>query len=99
MRLSLQAQQIIKNTTKEVFGIDAVVKVFGSRIDDDVRGGDIDLLVELPFVIADSERKTLQLITRLQLLIGNQPIDVVVIDSLTRWQSIHTQANRTGITL
>ena len=62
MRLSLQAQQIIKNTTKEVFGIDALVKVFGSRIDDDARGGDIDLLVELHFVMADSERKTLQLI-------------------------------------
>ncbi len=99
MRLSLQAQQIIKNTTKEVFGIDAVVKVFGSRIDDDARGGDIDLLVELPFVIADSERKTLQLITRLQLRMGDQPIDVVVIDPSTRWQSIHIQANRTGITL
>ena len=45
MRLSLQAQQIIKDTTKEVFGIDAVVKVFGARINDDARGGDIDLLV------------------------------------------------------
>ena len=99
MRLTLQAQQIIKNTTKEVFGIDAVVKVFGSRIDDDARGGDIDLLVELPFVMADSERKTLQLTARLQLRMGDQPIDVVVIDPSTRWQSIHTQANRTGITL
>jgi len=90
MRLSLQAQQIIKNTTKEVLGIDAVVKVFGSRIDDDARGGDIDLLVELPFVIADSERKTLQLTARLQLRMGDQPIDVVVIDPSTRWQSIDT---------
>lgn len=80
MRLSLQAQQIIKDTTKEVFGIDAVVKVFGSRIDDDARGGDIDLLVELPFVMADSERKTLQLLARLQLRMGDQPIDVVFID-------------------
>jgi hypothetical protein len=29
------------------------VKVFGSRINDEVRGGDIDLLIELPFLIED----------------------------------------------
>ena len=49
MRLSQQTQQLIKATTQEIFGIDAQVKVFGSRINDDARGGDIDLLVELPF--------------------------------------------------
>ena len=35
MRLSLQTQQIIKDTTQEVFGKAAHVKVFGSRINDD----------------------------------------------------------------
>jgi predicted nucleotidyltransferase len=99
MRLSLQTQQIIKDTTREVFGIEAHVKVFGSRINDDARGGDIDLLVELPFCMADSERKALQLTARLQLRIGDQPIDVLVIDPSTHRQSIHEQANMTGISL
>ena len=49
MRLSQQTQQLIKATTQEIFGVDAQVKVFGSRINNDARGGDIDLLVELPF--------------------------------------------------
>ena len=99
MRLSQQTQQIIRDTVREVFGIEAHVKVFGSRINDDARGGDIDLLVELPSVTADIERKTLQLTARLQLRIGDQPIDVLVIDPATRQQSIHEQASMTGISL
>jgi hypothetical protein len=41
----------------------------------------------------------MQLIARLQLRIGDQPIDVLVIDPSTQWQSIHEQANMTGIRL
>jgi hypothetical protein len=41
---------------------------------DEARGGDIDLLIELPFLIEDIERKTMQLIARLQLGIGDQPL-------------------------
>ena len=99
MRLSQQTQQLIKATTQEIFGIDAQVKVFGSRIIDDARGGDIDLLVELPFCIPDSERKVLQLIARLQLRLGDQPIDVLMIDPATQWQLIHQQAHMTGVSL
>jgi predicted nucleotidyltransferase len=97
MRLSLQTQQIIRDTVPEVFGVEAKVKLFGSRINDDARGGDIDLLVELPFILAEIERKTMQLTARLQLRIGDQPIDVLVLDPSTPQQSIHEQASITGI--
>ena len=99
MRLSQQTQKIIRDTVREVFGVEAHVKVFGSRINDDARGGDIDLLVELPSIMADIERKTIQLTARLQLRIGDQPIDVLVIDPSTHQQSIHEQASITGISL
>jgi predicted nucleotidyltransferase len=99
MRLSQQTQQIIRDTVREVFGVEAKVKLFGSRVNDDARGGDIDLLVELPSVTAEIERKTMQLTARLQLRIGDQPIDVLVIDPSTPRQSIHEQASITGIRL
>lgn len=75
------------------------MKLFGSRIDDDARGGDIDLLVELPSITEEIERKTMRLTARLQLRIGDQPIDVLVLDPSTPRQSIHEQAAMTGIRL
>src|SRR3989337_108908 len=97
MRLSQQTQQIVRDTVREVFGLEAKVKLFGSRINDDARGGDIDLLVELPSITAEIERKTMQLTARLQLRIGDQPIDVLVIDPSTPRSAIHEQALRTGV--
>lgn len=99
MRLSQKTQQTIRDTVREVFGIEANVKLFGSRINDDARGGDIDLLVELPSITAELERKTMQLVARLQLRIGDQPIDVLVTDPSTPRSAIHEQASSTGITL
>ena len=99
MRLSQQTQQIIRDTVREIFGVEANVKLFGSRINDEARGGDIDLLIELPSVTAEIERKTMQLAARLQLRIGDQPIDVLVLDPSTPRQPIHEQAALTGIRL
>ncbi len=99
MRLSQQTQQIVRDTVREIFGLEANVKLFGSRINDDAQGGDIDLLVELPSITAEIERKTMQLTARLQLRIGDQPIDVLVLDPSTPRQSIHEQASMTGIEL
>lgn len=99
MRLSPQSQKIIKDTVHEVFGIDAQVKLFGSRVNDSARGGDIDLFVELPVITKEKERKALQLTAKLQLRIGDQPIDVLVLDPLTPKQLIHEQAAIMGIML
>lgn len=99
MRLSQQSKQIILTTVHEVFGLEATVKLFGSRINDDARGGDIDLLVELPSVQSEIERKTLQLTAKLQLRIGDQPIDILVLDPSTARQPIHEQALISGIKL
>lgn len=99
MRLSRQTQQAIRDTVREVFGIEAGVKLFGSRINDDARGGDIDLLVELPSITGGLEHKTMQLVAKLQLRIGDQPIDVLALDPSTPRQSIHEQASATGIKL
>jgi predicted nucleotidyltransferase len=76
MRLTPQTREIIRTTTHEVFGATARVRLFGSRVDDNLRGGDIDLLVELPSHQADSRKKSLALAARLQMRLGDQPIDM-----------------------
>lgn len=45
MRLSEQHRQVIKRLVAELVGADAQVLLFGSRVDDEARGGDVDVLV------------------------------------------------------
>ena len=46
MRLSVDQTRLILRCVRQQFGADAGVKLFGSRLDDSARGGDVDLLVE-----------------------------------------------------
>jgi len=46
MRLSASQQQCILDATRRYFGAGAKVWLFGSRVDDRQRGGDVDLYVE-----------------------------------------------------
>ena len=47
MRLTESQIESIRQLTKQVVGKDARVRVFGSRLDDAARGGDLDLMLEL----------------------------------------------------
>lgn len=97
MRLTDHTREVIRNTTCEVFGPEARVRLLGSRTDDTQRGGDIDLLVELPVHDPDSRKKSLTLAARLQMRLSDQPIDILVLDPQTRLQPIHRVAAATGI--
>lgn len=99
MRLSPQARAIIRDTTAEVFGPEARVSLFGSRVDDTQRGGDIDLLVELPHPQANGRKKCLTLTAKLQMRLGDQPMDVLLITPEIPLQPIHRQAIATGVPL
>lgn len=99
MRLSYQSRQIIRDTVTEVFGPDAEVAVFGSRADDSARGGDVDLLVQSGKTIDQRERKALRLVAKLQIRLGDQPIDVLVLDPDSHHKPLHEEAIRTGIRL
>ncbi len=96
MRLSMEQQTTIKQLALEVFGADVRVSLFGSRLDDSVKGGDIDLLVSSDKVIENSLHKSLKLTAKLQLSLGDQPIDVLVIDPQTKLNPIHKHAQSTA---
>ena len=46
VRLKQRDIDAIKSAVAETFGRTATVRLFGSRVHDDLRGGDIDLLIE-----------------------------------------------------
>lgn len=56
MRLNRKEQEAIKLTCLEVFGTDEVY-VFGSRVDDSERGGDIDLYIVPNVELIDTSRR------------------------------------------
>jgi predicted nucleotidyltransferase len=74
MRLSPQQQTAIVHCVRQQFGADARVMVFGSRLDDTARGGDVDLLVESPAPPTLSQRALTTL--ALEQALG-LPVDIV----------------------
>jgi predicted nucleotidyltransferase len=101
MRLTQQEIQIIKSSVHEVMGENATVWLFGSRVDDSQRGGDIDLFVETD-LSEPTERvlKTAQLWAQLQLRLGEQRIDIVLAAAQSdKPKLIEQVARNTGIRL
>jgi len=80
MRISNYAVKIIKHYAKIYFGDNAEVYLFGSRTNDLLKGGDIDLLIETTIPKEYHLEKKLEFLTRLQLKLGFQKIDVVIQD-------------------
>lgn len=99
MRITPQEAAAIRRVTTEVAGSDARVSLFGSRTRDDLRGGDIDLLIELPEPSADKLAVSLRAGARLQLALGERKIDVLVADPQTADSPILRAARADGIAL
>lgn len=99
MRLTPQQRQIITQTTLEVAGPAARARLFGSRVDDHQRGGDIDLLVELPRSGLDLLALSLKLGARLERALGGRKVDVLVVDPDTPPASILDVARKQGVLL
>ena len=79
MRLSVIQIQTICELAKQYFGNTAQVWLFGSRVNDDAKGGDIDLYIESPIRIpADLILAKLQFLRGLHKKLGEQKIDVVL---------------------
>lgn len=75
MRLSIKEINIIKNRVKTIFG-DSKIYLFGSRIDDSKKGGDIDLYI-VPKVNDDLFKKKMQIKTLLEDILY-KPVDIVL---------------------
>ena len=99
MRLTPHQQATIKRLTTEIFGVNARLMLFGSRVDDKGKGGDIDLYIETTDSDADALLdKKINLLTALNLALGEQKIDLVV-NNFTKEKAIYAIAKQTGIEL
>jgi len=99
MRLSDDHSQGIRRIVAEHAGAKAEVKLFGSRIDDARRGGDVDLLVTLPEPVANPAMLAARLSARTTRLMEGRDVDVVLSAPNLRRTTVHETADREGHTL
>ncbi len=79
MRLNDVQRQAIVSAVKSCFGPQASVKLFGSRTDDQAKGGDIDLLITTDIHdVNDIVRAEMRCQVKLQQLLGEQKIDMLI---------------------
>jgi predicted nucleotidyltransferase len=96
MRLTDFEQKMIKKAFIESFE-EGKIYLFGSRVDENKRGGDIDLYL-IPSQKFDNERdRKIKFLVKLDLYIGEQKIDVILAkDSL---RLIEQEALKYGVEL
>lgn len=98
MRLTDHEVAAIKAAAREAFGETAVVRLFGSRVDDSLRGGDIDLHVEVDPPVDEWAAKG-KFEDRLFARIEPRKVDVIVHERGTTPRGFQRIGYRDGIVL
>ena len=99
MRLSGPHRLALKSHFARELGADCEVPLFGSRVDDAQRGGDVDLLVRSPRVLEHHAWLAARLTSRAERLLGGRRVDVLLLDPLTEVQLMHAAASATSVAL
>ncbi len=99
MRLKPHQIEIIRRAVAELAGDDAQVSLFGSQADDTARGGDIDLLVEVPKPVEEPAWLSARISGRISHRLGGRKIDVVLSAPNLEHFPIHDVAKKKGISL
>lgn len=96
MRLDVNQRQIIREEVARLLGPTAAVRLFGSRMQDGARGGDVDLLVEMPVPVPDPAWSAARLEARLMRRLRGRRVDVLLAAPNVAEQPIHRVARAEG---
>lgn len=99
MRLSPEHRLALKSHFARELGADCEVLLFGSRADDERRGGDVDLLVRSPRPLQRPVWLAARLAARAERLLGGRRVDVLLLGPATPLQPVHEIALATGVRL
>ena len=99
MRLNQNQISIIRQVVREQLGNEAQVSLFGSRVDDNAKGGDIDLLVTVPQAVDAAAWLGAQLAGRISRRLDGQKVDVVLLAPNIKRFPIHDVAEKEAIAL
>ena len=99
MRLQPEQVKTIKDTVKRLVGPSSRVWLFGSRVDDALRGGDIDLLVETDEYVTNRVKTLCKIEGALVMALGDRKLDILLKDARTPDVPVFEVARRQGILL
>ena len=99
MRLTNEQQQTIRSGVSTLFSSPVEVFLFGSRVDDTAKGGDIDLLIVLPEPVENHALTVARVSARLSILLGGRKVDVLLQYPGALQQPIHRVAQQHGVKL
>lgn len=99
MRPSQEAIDVILSAVRDLAGSNARLRLFGSRVDDAARGGDIDLLLELSVPATEPAQLASALAGRISRALDGRAADVPISAPNLRHLPIHDEALASGIPL
>lgn len=99
MRLTEESKHAIITSVCQYFSQAEKIILFGSRVDDSKRGGDIDILVQTPAVSAIAFEAKVRTVAALQLKLGEQRIDLLTTSGTDDNRLIVQNAYRQGVVL
>jgi predicted nucleotidyltransferase len=99
MRLTSLQRDLLKEQIVRELGEGCQMLLFGSRVDDTARGGDVDLLVRSPRSLQRKVWLEALLAARAERALDGRRVDVLLLDPATTLQSVHVNALKTGVPL
>jgi predicted nucleotidyltransferase len=90
---------MIRNTAQLVFGDIVRITLFGSRVDDHAKGGDVDLMVEVGGIVDEPALFSSRVASRISRSMNGRRVDVILKAPNLKVQPIHEIATRTGVIL
>jgi len=99
MRLTPAQIDTIKSTAQAVLGEGAQVTLFGSRVDDAAKGGDVDLMIEVSQPLAEPALMSSRIASRVSRAMHGRRVDVLLKAPNLMEQAIHRIATQQGVVL
>lgn len=99
MRLTSQEIEMIRDVVHQVFDEQVRIILFGSRVDDKLKGGDIDIMIETSQPIERPALQSARVASRVSRSLAGRKVDIVLKAPNLKSQPIHEIAIQTGVVL
>ena len=97
MRITNEQKEKLKKAVTDTIGSEAKLRLFGSRIDDNAKGGDIDILVTTEKKIEHPASIMAKIAAKAMLVMDGQKIDVLLEAPNLDHLPIHQIAHEKGV--